>query len=455
MQSMKIVLTVHQFLPDFVAGTEILTYHVAQELRLRGHDVVIWTGHASDSNCVQDQYEYDGIRVMRYWFNPVRVARSTNTIKAQFQNGEFEEIFTKYLADERPDLIHCFHLGNLSATTIHAALANRVPALFTATDFWLVCPMNRLLLPDGSFCSGPDRYGGNCLKHIVATYQRNLLKKIIMSMPDAVCSALCWAVRQEWWPERRHSPKVASLSERHEYLSDAMNNLDRVFVPTLLMKDVLVRHGLDPERVIYQPYGIVYQTGGDGQHFIRREGVLRLGFIGTLYEGKGVHVLLEAVRRLGRGAAVELKIYGSERQYPKYAARMRSLTGSDPRVQFCGTFPAGTTDRVLRDMDALVVPSVWYENSPLVLHSAQAAGVPVIATNSPGMTEVIRDEYNGLLFKKGDAEHLAMQIGRLIDDRDLLCRLSRSAIRPKTMAVYVSELEHHYGHIIAERRKHA
>ena len=182
---------------------------------------------------------------------------------------------------------------------------------------------------------------------------------------------------------------------------------------------------------------------------------MRLGFIGAFYEGKGVHVLLDAVRRLGREAAVELKIYGSEREFPKYAARMRSLAGSDPRIRFCGTFPAGTIDRVLRDMDTLVVPSVWYENSPLVLHSAQAAGVPVIATNSPGMTEVIRDECNGLLFEKGDAEHLALQIGRLIDDRDLLCRLSSSAIKPKTMAVYVNELEYHYGRIIAERRRRA
>ena len=88
----------------------------------------------------------------------------------------------------------------------------------------------------------------------------------------------------------------------------------------------------------------------------------------------------------------------------------------------------------------LVIPSLWYENTPLVIYSAQAAACPVIASNLPGLAAVVVHEHNGLLFEPGNAALLAQQLSRLIDEDELLQRLSHNAHPPKTTATYVDEL---------------
>jgi len=62
---------------------------------------------------------------------------------------------------------------------------------------------------------------------------------------------------------------------------------------------------------------------------------------------------------------------------------------------------------VFNHVDAIVVPSVWAENSPLVIHEAMQARVPVITADTGGMAELVRDGENGLLFQFRDAQSLA------------------------------------------------
>ena len=78
---------------------------------------------------------------------------------------------------------------------------------------------------------------------------------------------------------------------------------------------------------------------------------------------------------------------------------------------------------VFNRVDAIVVPSVWVENSPLVIHEAQQARVPVIAGNAGGMAEYVRHEVNGLLFDHRSPDALAGQMQRLVRDPDLARRL--------------------------------
>ena len=92
------------------------------------------------------------------------------------------------------------------------------------------------------------------------------------------------------------------------------------------------------------------------------------------------------------------------------------------------------------DVDVLVVPSLWHENSPLALLHAQAAGCPVVGSGVSGISELIHDGVNGLLFAPGDAKALARALTRLAMDRSLLAELGARAIRVKPMTEYVHEL---------------
>ena len=94
------------------------------------------------------------------------------------------------------------------------------------------------------------------------------------------------------------------------------------------------------------------------------------------------------------------------------------------RIDWMGEY---TNQNIVADVfnrcDAIVVPSIWAENSPLVIHEALQARVPVITADYGGMAEYVHHERNGLLFTHRDPDSLAQQMQRLADDPQLAKKL--------------------------------
>jgi len=155
-----------------------------------------------------------------------------------------------------------------------------------------------------------------------------------------------------------------------------------------------------------------------------------------------VHVLLDAVRRLGE-LPLAATVYGDLQAFPQYVRQLRQLAADDPRIDLAGPYqggPEGLTT-VLRNADAVVVPSLWYENCPFVILEAFAHRTPVVATNLGGMAELVQHGRNGLLFRLGDAADLARQLRRLQEEPGLLSAL-RDGIEPiRTGTNEMDELE--------------
>jgi glycosyltransferase involved in cell wall biosynthesis len=85
---------------------------------------------------------------------------------------------------------------------------------------------------------------------------------------------------------------------------------------------------------------------------------------------------------------------------------------------------------VLDEIDVVVVPSLWYENAPLVIGAAQAYGIPVIATRLGGMKEMVIDGVNGFTFEVGDAEQLADKIRLIAANPSLIADSSKNRMLP-------------------------
>jgi glycosyltransferase involved in cell wall biosynthesis len=106
----------------------------------------------------------------------------------------------------------------------------------------------------------------------------------------------------------------------------------------------------------------------------------------------------------------------------------------------------------MAEIDVLVVPSIWHENSPLTIHEAFLAKTPVIASNIGGMAELIQDEVNGLLFKVGDVADLREKITMIVQHPDLISKLSANIGPVKTIEENAVEIEQIYGDLIARSR---
>src|SRR5262249_12682423 len=145
------------------------------------------------------------------------------------------------------------------------------------------------------------------------------------------------------------------------------------------------------------------------------------------------------------------KIFGDTSVFPDYVAGLRRQAAGLP-VQFMGGFERDAMRQVYDQLDALVVPSLWLENSPLVIHEAFMAGVPVIAARTGGIAELVTPVQNGLLYDPTSAGELAAALQSLIDGPERLEGFARQLPAVKSMAEDAREWEALYEEVL-ERGK--
>ncbi|WP_374600971.1 glycosyltransferase [Niveibacterium sp.] len=440
---MKVLLTVHQFFPEYFSGTEVLTYSVARELIRRGHQVAVYTGYPARELLPDDdrfdEYEIDGIKVYRF-HHAYALAEGQSAISEVEYNNHLSARYFSGLVDRlQPDCVHFFHLSRLGAGLIDVVHGKGVAAYYTPTDFWSVCPTSQLLLGDGSVCAGPVRHGGNCVKHVAALTGWRSYAGVVKRLPDIAIDAVAAAAKSKKVPDFPFRSEIAALSRRVDFNVSRLNTLRAIISPTELMTRVLQGNGVSREKIVQSAYGIDISGFDGADRSPHRGGSLTVGYIGTLAPHKGCHVLIDAVKGLGN-CGVTVKIYGNPHDFPDYYSKLRGSVAGVESIEFCGTFSNGDIAEVLGGLDVLVVPSVWYENTPLVVYSALAAKCPVVASNFPGMSEVVLHESNGLLFEPSDANELRQCLARLAGEDGLVDRLSRNCRPPKSIATYVDEV---------------
>ena len=96
-------------------------------------------------------------------------------------------------------------------------------------------------------------------------------------------------------------------------------------------------------------------------------------------------------------------------------ARLRALAAGDPRIRFRGPVAPDGQGRLWDSLDALVVPSLWWENSPLAVLEALAAGTPVVSTPVSGMRGLLGGGA-GVVVDDFTPEALAAAIRELLHD---------------------------------------
>jgi glycosyltransferase involved in cell wall biosynthesis len=227
------------------------------------------------------------------------------------------------------------------------------------------------------------------------------------------------------------------MDRRAERLRALGGEVDLFLAPTSFARDRAVEFGLDAAKVQVRPLGAVVGPGRARAAGARR----RIGFIGTLAPHKGVHVLIRAFRALGR-PDLTLDLHGSLTTHPGYVAELRRAAEGDPRIRFQGPFPEGEQPRVLSTIDLLALPSVWWENSPLTVLEALAAGIPVIASAVGGVPELVSHDDTGLLVPPSDPEALRNALEDVAEGRRL--RGGRDPVPLLTAAAGARDLEKLY-----------
>jgi glycosyltransferase involved in cell wall biosynthesis len=114
-------------------------------------------------------------------------------------------------------------------------------------------------------------------------------------------------------------------------------------------------------------------------------------------------------------------------------------------VRFRGGYHAREMMDLIGQVDCIVIPSVWWENSPLTVQEAFMAGVPVICSNIGGLAEKVEHGVNGLHFAVGDHLHLLEQILVLAGDNELYAKLTNTRGSVKSASEMSDDMHRVYG----------
>jgi len=255
-------------------------------------------------------------------------------------------------------------------------------------------------------------------------------------------------------PRRCHQcfPKISTerFFLRERFIKSCFECVDLFIAPSEQLRTRYIEWGIPPEKIICEDYGrLPVPSPGDTPRSGPRN---RIAYFGQLTRYKGVDVLLEAMRILAEeGTDVRLAIHGANLSYqaPDWQEKLQQLLDeSSDSVRFVGGYEHARMPSLLAETDWVVVPSIWSENSPLVIQEALMHGRPVICSGVGGMAEKVRDGIDGLHFSVGDPESLAEVIRTAVSTPELWAAMRDRIEGAYPMDKHLARLSDRYNNLL-------
>ena len=316
----------------------------------------------------------------------------------------------------RPDVVHVHHTLQLGVEVLPLIrrLLPEAAIVMTLHDYYAICAHDgQMCTPEGLLCASASS--------------------------DACRRCL---------PDR----SAADFRLRELHIRGALRAVDRFVAPSQFLRDRFVAWGIDPGRIEVIRNGLpraeraAPRPAPDG----RRD---RFGFFGHINRFKGATVALDASARLSRAGVVHgLTLHGSTAfQAEDTLARFTRALDAAPDARHSGPYRRADQARLIAAVDWVIVPSIWWENAPLVIQEAFQHGRPVICGDVGGMAEAVLDEEDGLHFPVGDAAALAQVMRRAIEEPDLWQVLADGIAPPRTIAESAREHAALYSRLMQDR----
>jgi len=385
--------------PNVIGGAELLVQSLAKALVGRGIEVAVVS---LSQNGADWQYDDEGVRAYFVHAHPMGIAllnpERTLAQKVMWHVLGEANIWTSgklaaILQKVRPDIVNTHSLLGFSVSAWNAIHALGTPIVHTLHDYQLLCPRGTMF-----------RHDQPCARQCHSCRLLTERRRWASAMPAAVVGI---------------SQFILEVHSAHGYFSRAT----KAVIPNGVRSTAIAERNTDDAAA----------------------GPLRIGFIGRLHPTKGVELLLQALKRLPRRSYI-VKIAGAGR--PDYEARLRDLADGLP-VDFMGWIER---DQFYRQIDVLVVPSVYCEPQGMVLIEAASFGVPAIYANRGGLGETGAAFPGFCAFDPGQADSLGTTLLSLVETPSALSRLRASAApmaQPFTIDGLVDGYRHLYERVLA------
>lgn len=378
---MKILMANKFYKP--VGGPETVLFDTSRELEAIGNEVIPF----AMSDPANERSKYSRYFVSNVDYNRRRgpftlIREAANIIYSREAAAKMKRL----VRDTDPDVAHMHNIYHQMSPSILRVLSGAgVPTVMTLHDGKLGCA-NMLFLRNGNvceLCKGRRFFHAFVLKCVKSSYASSL-----------VCALEC---------------------SIHRMLGLYENNVDLFISPSRFLRDRMVEYGRISEKQIevipnYADCERISPSFDPGGYVL---------YLGKIEEFKGVSTLLEASRGLN-GFPIIMAGRG-----PLLESGRREAEREGLNVKYVGFQTGYNLLTLIQGARCLVLPSEWYENCPMVILEAFAAGKPVVASDIGGIPELVSDGEDGFLFRPGNPLDLARCLSKLTEDPALAERMGR------------------------------
>lgn len=396
---MKILTVIHGYPNYYMAGSEVYTYNLCNELA-KNNEVEVFTRY---ENPYEELYSIHKEVVDNIPVSRVNKPSRDYTFKDKYIDENIDKLFEEKLLSFKPDIVYIGHLCHLSTSIPLIAKKHGVKTAFTIHDFWMFCYRGQMITASNTNC---DSFSiDNCYDCAKTTFKD-------------------WIKKDDIIKYRNH-------------LDDVLKSIDIFFAPSKTVYDYYVKNGVDESKIKYSKYGFDTQRINHISKKYNDNSKINFGFMGRVIPVKGMKTLFNAFKEVSNA---KLTIYGSQSD-----KRYLDLYGAT-NVCYYGSYNNTKINKVLSEIDVLVVPSIWLENAPLVIQEAHLAGIPVITSDFGGMKELVENGKDGFLFPVKDSKALADIIRKISDNPTILNTMQ---VNPKK----VRSIKDDANYILAEIEK--
>jgi glycosyltransferase involved in cell wall biosynthesis len=316
---------------------------------------------------------------------------------------EFPPEFMTLLQDLRPDVIHLHHYTNFGIEAllqIKRALPE-VRIILTLHEYLAIC----------------NHFG-------------QMVKRPNFSLCDGASPRAC----HKCFPEKSEQ----DFFLRELFMKRFFRLVDHFVSPSQFLIDRYVAWGLPAEKLTMIENGMPIRAPRERPNTYPgfAEG-LTVGFFGQISALKGINVLIEAARMLDEAGVrnVRIDVHGDHSGQPEPFRKdfEAKLAKAPPNFSFRGPYENRRVDALMRSVHAVLVPSIWWENSPLVIQEALLNRRPVICSDIGGMAEKVRYGLDGFHFQAGSAHSLATLLRSLAAEPQRLLALQQTMTVPPTI----------------------
>ncbi len=384
---MKILYVVHQFYPHYGSGTEKITYNIASMLQNAGNRVKVVTYRVDHKGSVTG--EFQNIKYNEFVYRKIPVLEfflkdEPPSFTVDLSNRDVLVFAKEVLKREKPDLVHICHPMRVGSF-LEAAEQMAIPCVLTVTDLMYICPKIVMTTSRGEICTDAN-HGQNC-------------------------NVKCYDTGS-------HNEKRMALAER--LLCQANSVIaPSVFIQNMFKKQIprvnirIIKHGMDYS-------GVKYQT----RKYTRND-IINFGFVGTVREHKGVHLLVDSFMR-NKSENIRLSVYGGYGGC--YGQKLANQAKKDVRISFCGTFDNNNLETAYGGIDVLVIPSLCYESYSLVKYEAMMRNIPIVVSDLGALGDGITGGVNGFIFSPAKKDSLYEIITDIANNPEQLNGIKRNMI---------------------------